>query len=74
MSNFIPNETKRFVPRDPTWITKPVKSMFNKKTDFNKCYKIHGYRDEDKVRLDTFRIKCQQAVENAKLSYITNLG
>ena len=24
MSNFIPNETKRFVPRDPPWITKPL--------------------------------------------------
>ena len=23
MSNLIPNETKRFVPRDPPWITKP---------------------------------------------------
>ena len=34
----------------------------------------HGYNDEDKVRLDNFRIECQQAVENAKLSYLKNLG
>ena len=27
-----------------------------------------------KMRLDAFRIECQQAVETAKLSYITNLG
>ena len=26
MSNFVPNKTKRFVPRDPRWINKPLKS------------------------------------------------
>ena len=29
---------------------------------------------EDKVKLDTLRIECQQAVETAKLSYLRNLG
>ena len=48
MSNFIPNETKRFVPRDPPWITK------NK--HFNNCKK-NGYKPEDKVRLESFRDK-----------------
>ena len=27
MSNFIRNETKRIVPRDPPWITKPLKTL-----------------------------------------------
>ena len=27
MANFIPNEIKRIVPRDPPWITKPLKTM-----------------------------------------------
>ena len=31
MSDYIPNETKRFVPRDPPWITKPIKTMLNRK-------------------------------------------
>ena len=31
MSNFIPNETKRFVPRNPPWMTKPLKTMLNRK-------------------------------------------
>ena len=34
----------------------------------------HGYKDEGLVRFDTFRIECQQVVENAKLSYLMNLG
>ena len=37
MSNFIPNVIKRFVPRDPPWITKPIKTLLNKK---NKLLKI----------------------------------
>ena len=74
MTNFIPNETKRFVPRDPPWITKPLKTMLNRKNRLFKDYKNHGYKVEDKVKLDTLRIECQQAVETAKLSYLRNLG
>ena len=74
MSSFVPNETKRFVPRNPPWITKPLKTMLNRKNRLFKNYKRHGYKAEDKVRIDGFRIECQQAVETAKLSYLTNLG
>ena len=74
MSNFIPNETKRFIPRNPPWITKPLKTMLNRKNRLFNNYKIHGYKADDKVRLDAFRIECQKAVETAKLSYLTNLG
>ena len=35
---------------------------------------FHGYKVEDKVKLETLRIECQQAVETAKLSYLRNLG
>ena len=74
MSSFVPNEIKRFVPRNPPWITKPLKTMLNRKNRLFKNYKRHGYKAEDKVRIDRFRIECQQAVETAKLSYLTNLG
>ena len=73
MSQFIPNETKRFVPHDPPWITKSLKCMLNRKNRLFKHYKKHGYKEEDKVRLLAFRIECQKAVETAKLSYLTNM-
>ena len=60
MSNFIPNEMKKIVPRDPPWITKPLKTMLNRKNRLFKNYKRHGYKLEDKVRLDNFRNECQQ--------------
>ena len=74
MSNFLPNETKRFIPRNPPWINKPLKAMLNRKNRLFNNYKRHGYKAQDKIRLDAFRIECQQAVETAKLSYLTNLG
>ena len=74
MSNFIPNEIKRFVPRDPPWITKPIKTLLNKKNRLFKNYKKHGYKREDRERLDTFRMECHKAVESAKLTYLKNLG
>ena len=74
MSNFIPNEFKRFSPRDPPWITKDLKSLLNKKNRLYKNYKRHGYKADDQTRLNAFRMECTQAVEAAKSSYLTNLG
>ena len=74
MSTFIPNEIKKCSPRDPPWITSQLKSLLNKKNRLYKNYKRHGYKAEDKVRLDAFRIECQQTVEMAKMSYLANLG
>ena len=74
MSNFIPNETKRFVPRDPPWITKTIKTLLNKKNRLFNNYKKHGYKKEGQERLDTFRMECQQSVETSKLNYLKNLG
>ena len=74
MSNLIPKETKKFVPRDPPWITKPLKTMLNRKNRLFKNYKKHRYKVEDKVKFEVFRKECQKAVESAKFSYLTNMG
>ena len=74
MSNFVPNEVKKTVPRDPPWFTKPLKSMLNRKNRLFKNYKRHGYKEEDKLRLENFRQECKEAVESAKMSYLNNLG
>ena len=74
MANFIPNEIKRIIPRDPPWITKPLKTMLSIKNRFFKNYKRHGYKLEGKVRLDNFRKECQEAAKTAKLTYLANMG
>ena len=62
------------IPRDPPWFTKSLKTLLKKKNRLYNNYKKHGYKEEDKLRLENFRKECQQAVESAKLSYLTNLG
>ena len=70
MSNFIPNEVKRIIPRNPPWINKQLKALLNRKKRLFKNYKKHGYKVEDKVRVDRFREECQVAVEKAKTDYL----
>ena len=48
--------------------------MLNRKNRLYKNFKKHGYRDEDKTRLDAFREECKKAVEDNKIRYLTNLG
>ena len=61
-------------PRDPSWITKPIKTMLNRKNRLFKNYKKHRYKDEHKVRLNAFRTERQKTVETAKSTYLKNLG
>ena len=74
MSNFIPNELKKIVPRDPPWINKALKTKLKRKNRFFKNYKKHGYKPEDKTQLDSFRVECQTAIEEAKNNYLNSLG
>ena len=74
MTSFIPNEIKKWVPRDPPWINKALKTLLKKKNRLYYNYKRHGYKDEDKLRLEAFRAECKEAVESAKVSYLANLG
>ena len=74
MTNFIPNELKLIVPRDPPWIDKRLKSKLNRKNRLFKNFKKHGYRTEDKTRLDMFRIECREDVEKAKSDYLNKFG
>ena len=65
------NLIKRIIPRDPPWITKPQKTMLNKKNRLYKNYKRHGcINQRTKLGLTT----CQEAVKIAKLNYLTNMG
>ena len=45
-----------------------------KKDRLYRNYKRHGFRSEDKIRLDDLRKECQDAIESAKLMYLKNLG
>ena len=68
MASFIPNEIKKCVPRDPPWIIKSLKTLLKKKNRLYHNYNKHGYKEEDKIRIECFRTECKEAVESANLS------
>ena len=49
MTNFIPNEIKKIIPCDPSWITKPLKTMPYRKNRLFKNYG-HAYKPEDNMK------------------------
>ena len=56
------------------YISKPLKAMLNRENRLFNNYKRYGYKAEEKVRFDAFRIEFQKEVETAKLFYLTILG
>ena len=54
--------------------TQTLKNCHAKNTKYLKNTKKHGYKTEDKEILDRLRNECQEAIVNAKESYLKNLG
>ena len=74
MSNFVPNEIKQMIPRDPPWIDRELKSKLKHKNRFYKKYIKQGRRDDDRIELERLRLDCKTSIEAAKNSYLCNLG
>ena len=74
MSNFIPNEIKLINSRDPPWLSKPLRIMLNKQKRLYKNFKRHGYKAEDKTRVDSFSEECKKAITVAKNAFINKSG
>jgi len=74
ISNFVPNEIKKIIPREPPWITKPLKTMLNKQHRLYKNFKRHGFKQADKLRVDAFREECQDAIKVEKEKHLNYLG
>ena len=64
MSNFIPNKMIKINPKDPPWINKNLKTMLNRQQRLYRNYKRHGFKPEDKIRVDSFREECLAEIQN----------
>ena len=71
MSNFIPNKVIKITPSDPPWISNSLKNMLNRP---QRLFKKHGYKLDDKIRVDIFREECDMAVQKSKESYLKKIG
>ena len=74
MSNYVPNEMKKFSPRDTEWINGNVKNLLRKQNKLYKKYRRNGYKSEDKEELETTRMECSDAIKNAKENFLKSQG
>ena len=51
-----------------------LKILLRKKNKIYHNYKKHGYKEDDKIRLEAIRTECLESIEAAKLAYLDNLG
>ena len=65
MSKFIPNKMTKIIPKDPPWVTDDIKRMIRRQHRLYSNFKKHGYRADDKIRVDNFR-ECNHAILAAK--------
>ena len=61
-------------PKDPPWIHKNLKTMLNRQQRLYRNYKRHGFKPEDKIRVDSFREECLAEILKYKTKYLENLG
>ena len=74
MSNFVPNETRKIRPRDPEWMNGHIRSKLRKQNKLYKKFRKNGFKNEDKIVLDKFRVECSEAIHNTRENYLKKQG
>jgi hypothetical protein len=74
MKNFIPNEDKVIRPKDPPWFTKDIRSRLKKHNRIYKKYKSNGFKDEDKISVDTSKSEIINIILDSKEKYLISQG
>ena len=74
LTNFVPNETKTFRPRDPPWFNDSIRKLSRKQSLLYKKYRKNGFKITDKLVLDRHCITLSAAVLTAKEEYLKTMG
>ena len=74
MENFIPNEGKVIRPRDPPWFTKDIRSRLKKHNRLYKKFKSNGFKDEDKIAVDTSKSEINRIILDSKEKFLLSQG
>ena len=68
------NALSKIKPSEPEWLNNKIKAMLKKQNRHYKKYKKYGFKEEDKLALESYRSECAQAIEKSKQNYLLNLG
>ena len=72
--NFIPFEDKKIHPKDPPWITQPLKTLY---TNYKRKYKKFAKKNfppDEKQQIDDLKSEYTNLVESEKDKYLKRLG
>ena len=74
MKNFIPYDDKLIKPKDPPWITKNIKSFYNKYKRKFKQFVRNGSQIGQKPSIDALKQEYTNMVEKSQEKYLKSLG
>ena len=72
--NFIPNESKIFNPRDPSWLTINCKDFYKKYRCKYKRFARRGFIPAERGDIDKMRLEYTNLVQTEKDEYLRQLG
>ena len=72
--NFVPFDDKLVKPNDPPWLTKSIKSFYNKYKKKYRNYIKHGRNVNDCKRINEMREEYSNLIKVSKEMYLTSLG
>ena len=74
MSNFVPNEIKRYRPSEPAWFNHDIRYRLKKQNKLYRKYRYKGYLNHDKKVLEEYKAETATFIENAKENYLKRQG
>ena len=73
-NNFIPSSSFTSSINEPKWITKNIKNLLRKQKKLYKKFRVNGFKDEDKEKVNKIKNECFQAITESKENYLKSLG
>jgi len=74
MKNFIPFDDRIVRPKDPPWITRNIKSFYNRYKKKYKTFIRNGSQSSQKSSIDDLRQEYSNMVEKSQEKYMQSLG
>ena len=71
--NYIPGEYKTFYPKDPPWLTRTCKNLYNKYRRKFKGFIRRGSLQTEKAYIDSLKQEFSDVVQREKERYMKNM-
>ena len=74
MSNFVPNEIKKYRPSEPAWFNKDIRYRLKKQNKLYHTFRKNSYLAVDKQKLEEYRAETAALIQKSKENYLIRQG